>query len=131
MFENLNDENIELYTKKSYDSPNCIISEFEEDINRIQYIKRLLTKYLAGGELKDRLIINHLIILYNVFGVEPATRILFFKLDEEYYSSIKPFLLYLNFLPTIIKGINGKNIDTKLIQMDQEVVRCLREINKN
>jgi hypothetical protein len=131
MFENLIEENIELYAIKAYSSPNCIASEFEEDMNRIQYIKRLITKYKSGGELKDRLIVNHLIIFYNVFGVESATRILFFKMDEEYYSTIKTFLLYLNFLPNIIRGINGKNINTKLIQIDQGVAKCLRELNKN
>jgi hypothetical protein len=130
MFQDLNDNNYILYAAKEYEKPNAVMSEFEEDLNRILYIKRLLTKYYANGVLKERLILNHLIVLYNVFGIEAASRLLFFKLEEKDYEVIKPFLILLNFLPNEIKGINGKNIITSIIQLDINVVEKLREIRK-
>jgi hypothetical protein len=128
MFDDLNDNNFMLYTAKVYDKPNAVMSEFEEDINRILYIKRLLTKYDTSGVLKERLILNHLVILYNVFGVEAATRILFFKLDEKDYRILKPFLMFLNFLPKIVYGIKGENIITNDIQLDTGAIECLRNL---
>jgi hypothetical protein len=128
MFDDLNDNNFMLYAAKVYDKPNAVMSEFEEDINRILYIKRLLTKYDTSGVLKERLILNHLVILYNVFGVEAATRILFFKLDEEDYKILKPFLMFLNFLPKIVYGIRGKNIITNDIKLDTGAIECLRNL---
>jgi hypothetical protein len=128
MFENLTDDNFMIYAMKAYDTPNCVMSEFEEDLNRIPYLKRLITKYKNGGELKERLIINHLIIIYNVFGVEAANRILFYKLEESDYPVIKPFLIYLNYMPNIVRGINGSDILNSKIQMDKKVVECLRNL---
>jgi hypothetical protein len=128
MFDDLNDNNFMLYAAKVYDKPNAVMSEFEEDINRILYIKRLLTKYDTSGVLKERLILNHLVILYNVFGVEAATRILFFKLDEEDYKILKPFLMFLNFLPKIVYGIKGRNIITNDIKLDTGAIECLRNL---
>lgn len=128
MFENLNDENFMLYAVKCYSKPNAIISEFEEDLNRIQYIKRLITKYRDSGEFKGRLILNHITVIYNVFGVEGATRILFYKLDEKDYEIIKPFLVFLNFMPETIYGIRGKHIRSSNVGLDQEAVKCLREL---
>jgi hypothetical protein len=128
MFDDLNDNNFMLYAAKAYDRPNAVMSEFEEDINRILYVKRLLTKYYSSGILKERLILNHIVVLYNVFGVEAATRILFFKLEEKDYEVIKPFLLFLNFLPKIVYGIKGKNISTNEIQLDKGSIECLRNL---
>lgn len=104
------------------------MSEFEEDLNRIQYIKRLITKYNNGGDLKDRLILNHLMVIYNVFGVEAATRILFFKLDPEDYPVLKTFLVFLNFMPDVVSGVNGYNIHSSDIKLDKGTVQCLRAI---
>lgn len=126
MFQNLTDGNIMLFAAKTYDKPNAVMSEFEEDFARILYIKRLLTKYYSSGVLKDRLIMNHIVVLYNVFGIEAATRLLFFKLEDKDYEVIKPFLLFLEFLPEVVKGINGKDIYTDLIQLDKGSVECLR-----
>lgn len=126
MFDNLTNDNFFLYAAKVYDKPNAVLSEFEEDISRIVYIKRLLTKYYAYNILKDRLLMNHLVILLNVFGVEAGSRILFFKLDERDMTVIKPFLIYLNSLPQVIQGINGRDITTSEIQLDKGVVECLR-----
>lgn len=128
MFDDLNDNNFMLYAAKAYDKPNAVMSEFEEDLNRILYVKRLLTKYYSSGILKERLILNHIVVLYNVFGVEAATRILFFKLDERDYEVIKPFLIFLNFLPKVVYGIKGKNIITSEIQLDTGSIKCLRNL---
>jgi len=128
MFENLNDDNFILYAAKEYEKPNAVMSEFEEDLSRILYIKRLLTKYNTNGILKERLILNHLIILYNVFGITAASRLLFCKLEKKDYGIIKPFLLFLNFLPEIILGVKGADIITSTIQLDQNVVTKLRNL---
>jgi len=118
MIDDLNEETFLLYAMKSYDKPNCIQSEFEEDLQRIKYIKRLFKRYRASGELKERLIINHIIILSNVFGVHPTVRILFYKLDNEDYIILKTFLLFLNYMPDMVTGINGKNINSKDLTVD-------------
>jgi hypothetical protein len=128
MFDDLTDDNFMIYAMKAYTTPNCVMSEFQDDMNRIQYIKRLITKFNSGGELKERLIMNHIIIIYNVFGVEAATRIIFYKLDSTEYMIIKPFLLYLNYLPKVVRGIKGEDIITSNIPMDLRVVRCLRNM---
>jgi len=128
MFEDLNDANFLLYASKAYDKPNAVTSEFEEDLNRIQYIKRLLTKYYSTKILKERLILNHIIIFYNVFGVEPATRMMFYKLESRDLEVLKPFLIMLNFLPPIVKGVNGKDILTDIIKLDKSAVECLRNL---
>ncbi len=128
MFDDLTEDNFLLYAIKAFDSPSCVMSEFEEELNRIQYIKRLFTKYYNGSELKDRLIINHLMVLYNVFGVEAATRILFYKLEEKDYSVLKTFLVFLNFMPGRVRGIRGKDIIASDISLDVGTVRCLRKI---
>jgi len=128
MFENLTEENVVLYAAKQYHKPNMVLSELEEDYSRILYIKRLLTKYYSSGVLKDRLILNHLTVIYNVFGIECATRILFLKLEEKDHKVIAPFLLLLNFLPSKVSGINGKDYQTDEIELDEGAVKCLREI---
>jgi hypothetical protein len=128
MFENLNDENFLIYALKFYDTPNCIMSEFENDMSRIQYIKRLMTKYFMSGEIKERLLLNHIVIVCNVFGPEAATRILFYKLDETYYPLLKTFLIYLNIMPEVVRGIRGQEIISSKINLDTRVVECLRKL---
>ena len=108
MFDDLNENNFLIYAMKSYTSPHCIMSEFEGDFKRTKYLKKLFRRFKVNGELKERLILNHLILLYNVFNVESATRILFYKIDERDYDILKTFLIYLNYMPQKIKGINGK-----------------------
>lgn len=128
MANDLSDKNFLIFAAKAYDRPNCIQSEFEEDLNRIQYIKRLLTKYYSTKVLKDRLIMNHLIIFYNVFGVEAATKMLFYKLEKKDLEVVKPFLIVLNFLPERVTGINGKSVITSDIKLDKGAVECLRKL---
>ena len=127
-FVNLTDSNILLYAAKCYDKPNCIDSEFDEDYKRIRYIKRLLHRYRISGTLKERLILNHIIVLGNVFGVDACVRMLFYKIDIEDYAILKTFLLFLNYMPLIVKGINGKNIISGDIGIDVFVARTLRNI---
>ena len=91
-----------LFASKHYDNPQCSdITEFEEDLKRFQYLRKLFGRYRQDNDLKERLILNHLIIIYNVFG-PTATNMLFMKL-QEYHEYLKPFVEYLNFMPNIIK----------------------------
>ena len=90
-----------LFASKHYDNPQCSdISEFEEDLKRFQYLRKLFGRYRQDDDLKERLILNHLIIIYNVFGPE-ATNMLFMRLHE-YHEYLKPFVEYLNFMPEFI-----------------------------
>jgi hypothetical protein len=129
MIEDLNDKNVVAYMIMSYDNPQCIdMEEFEDDMKIPKYIKRLINRYTTTGELKTRLMLNHIISFYNVFGNEPATRILFLKMDEEDYPILKTFLTYLNRMPNIIEMIRGKVIyDSDILVLD-EVVENLREL---
>jgi hypothetical protein len=113
MFDDLNEDNFMLYAAKAYTSPHCIMSEFEGDIKRTKYLKRLFRRYKVTKSLKERLILNHIILLNNVFGREHTARILFYKIDERDYDILKTFLAYLNIMPDVIYGIKGKNIYTQ------------------
>lgn len=128
MVENLSDENFLLYAMKAYDKPNAIVSEFEEDLKRIKYVKRLIKRYRVTGELKERLILNHIIILSNVFGVDATVRMLFFKLDDSDYIVLKTFLLFLNFMPRHINGIRDKYINSADLGVDLFVGKRLKEL---
>lgn len=128
MINDLNENNFLLYAMKAYDKPNAIISEFEEDLKRIKYIKRLIRRYRVTGELKERLILNHIIILSNVFGVEATVRMLFYKLDTTDYAILKTFLLFLNYMPRHINGIKGKYINSADLGIDIIVGRRLKEL---
>lgn len=127
MFEDLNDDNVDLYAAKSYQSPQAVSSEFQEDYQRVLYIKKLLTKYFSSGVLKERLILNHLIIFYNVFGVEAATRMVFLKFSSDELEVIAPFLLVLSVLPKTVSGIKGVDVTTDTINLNTEVIKALRE----
>jgi hypothetical protein len=129
MNEKLNNENFLIYCAKYYDNPQChSTEEFLEDLKRIKYIKKLITKYIETGELKDRLIMNHLIVLYNVFGVDHLSRILYLKMNKQ-FKYIKPFLIFLQVLPEKIYNVgNEMIIDTNLIPMDDLIVFKLRTI---
>jgi len=128
MNDDLNENNFIIYAMKCYASPNCIMSEFEDDINRTKYLKRLFRRYKVTKTLKERLILNHIILLNNVFGPEPTARILFYKIDKRDYDVLKTFLVYLNIMPEIIKGINGSNIYSTDIPMLTDILEILGEI---
>ena len=128
MIDELNDDNFLIYAMKSYNAPHCIMSEFESDIKRTKYLKRLFRRYKITSSLKERLILNHIILLNNVFGPEATARILFYKIDERDYDILKTFLSYLNIVPEMIYGIKGKNISVAEIPMDVNVAEILRKI---
>ena len=128
IFDDLNEDNFVMYAVKCYTSPSCLMSEFEGDLKRTKYLKRLFRRYKATKNIKERLILNHIILLNNVFGPEATTRILFFRIDEKDYDSLKTFLLFLNILPKTVVGIRGKNIDTDLIPVDMKIADILRKI---
>jgi hypothetical protein len=127
-FENLTDDNILLYAAKAYDKPNCIMSEFSEDMKKLNYLKRLFHRYRKRGEIKERLILNHIVILNNLFGPEATSRLLFFSTTESDYPALKTFLLFLNIMPNRIKGINGKDIISSNILIDIKVSETLRNL---
>ena len=115
----LTDDNFIIFAMKHYDNPSCKgLDEFKDDLKRFSYVKRLLKKYHAGDGLKERLIINHLIILYNLFGVQATTKMLFFKIEKKYSSKLKSFLIFLNVMP----------FDNMETVPDQTVLDSLRKI---
>ena len=106
----LNDNNFSLFAAKYYNNPNCTdILEFHDDLNRIKYVKRLLKGYSESGELKERLVLNHLITLYNVFDPQACTKMLVFKLPE-HLQVLKSFLTYLNVWQDRISEIGHDNL---------------------
>tara|TARA_Y100000114_G_C11682238_1_gene289167 strand:- start:456 stop:818 length:363 start_codon:yes stop_codon:yes gene_type:complete len=100
MFENLSNENIVMFALKHYDNPQCEgEKEFHDDMKRFKYIKRLLRKYKDHGVLKERLILNHIIVLNNVFGPDACSTLLLFKIEQEHWPQVKSFLSFLGMLP--------------------------------
>ena len=127
-FDDLSNENILIYAMKVYDKPNCIMSEFKEDMKRFNYLKRLFFRHRKTGEVKERLILNHLVVLCNVFGPEPATRLLFYKMAKEDYPSLKTYLVFLSCMPDVVRSIKGKDILSSEIPVDTSVANVLRTI---
>lgn len=128
--DQLDETNFLLYAAKHYDNPSCFDTlEFYEDLNRFKYIKRLLSRYDETGDLKERLILNHIIILYNLFGIPATTKMLFFKL-KEYHHYLIPFLSLLNFLPERVVGIGIENriININEIIPDAKIEAVLKDI---
>ena len=127
--ETLTDANFLIYCAKHYTNPQCqSTEEFYEDLKHIKYIKKLLTRYIERGDLKERLILNHVMILNNLFGARHLPRILYLKLEPQYHC-VKPFLVLLNIMPDIIYNVNGDvKIECDNIHMDEKIVRELRKI---
>lgn len=126
--EQLNDDTVLLYAIKAYDKLNYVKSEFEEDYKTFRYVKRLLQRYRATGELRENLVLNHLNLIYNLFGVDAGTRLLFYKMDEADYTSLKTFLVYLNVMPEVVHGIRGNDIRSSQIPIDMNVANILRNL---
>ena len=121
IFNELNDDNFLLFAIRYYENPQAVTKEdFEKDLNHFKYIKRLLKRYKKSGELKTHLILNHFIILYNIFG-EATTPMLFFKIEQELWSSVKSFIIFLNRLPEYPQS------SIHNIQVD---INCLKELYK-
>ena len=103
-FKELNDDNYLLFAIKYYENPHAVTREdFEEDLKKIKYVKRLLRRYVNNNTLKTHLILNHLTVLFNVFG-DAAVPLLFFNLEKDLWSSIKSFLVFLHKLPEFPKS---------------------------
>jgi hypothetical protein len=125
----LTDDTFLMYAIKHYDNPGCSgLAEFQDDLKRLRYVKRLLGRYHVGGELKDRLIVNHLVILYNVFGVEAATRLLFFRMPKTLWPYLKTFLVFLNYMPVYVIVSPGVRIPESEISLDAKIIGKLRNI---
>jgi hypothetical protein len=129
--ENLTEENFLLQCAKHYKNTQCqSTEEFLSDLQHVKYIKKLLTRYNLKKTIDERLILNHLIILNNIFGPTFLTKIIFLKMLPQ-ISQIKPFLVYLNLLPDTIENVNGKDHNALTYEMDWYIVERLRVLDKN
>jgi hypothetical protein len=125
----LNDDNFMLYAAKKYDQPHIATAEFLEELQRLKYVKRLLRKYRATGDLRERLLLNHVIVLGNIFGPDGACNMLLFKVDDEDRPALKTVLLYLNFWPKQLPyTFNGESIHHDGIPIDMNLANKLRAI---
>lgn len=120
LFEHLDEDNFILYAAKSYDNPQCTsIEEFHDDLNRFKYLKRLLKRYVEHDDLQYRLILNHIIVIYNVFGIKAANKMIKYKLEDDLLPAVKTFLVYLHYLP---------EDDMINVPLDPTIVDTLRKI---
>jgi len=120
LFDNITDDNILIYAAKHYYKPNVIdAEEFYDDLKRFMYLKRLFNRYNNTGELSERLILNHLIVIFNVFDIKPSLRMLEYHMDEKYWPALKPFLIFLRHI---------RNDQYTEIEMDKKVIERLRGI---
>lgn len=125
LMEKLNENNFILYCMHNYDNPQChSIEEFEEDLKRFLYLRKLLSRYKRNGELKERLILNHIIVLYNVFG-EATLNLLLYKVEEELWDSLVTFLVYLDRMPEEVTTYSLRLSD---IVLDENIISALRKI---
>jgi hypothetical protein len=129
MIDVVNEDNFVVYAAKHYDNPQCYdTEEFLDDLKRFKYIKRLFNRFEITGDLKERLILNHIMVLYNLFGDE-ATVLLFVKL-RGYYTFLKPFLVLINRMPDKVYGVITRDnvVYNSDIAMDPRIVEALRNI---
>lgn len=120
IFDELNARNFKLFASNNYNNPECEdVEEFKQDLNRFKYLKRLLRRYETTGDLQERLILNHIIVIYNVFGIEAANKMMWFKIEPEHWSYLKTFLVYLHYIP------EEEKVE---IPLDEKIVEVLREL---
>ena len=120
MYERITSENVIMYAIKHYDNPQCEgEKEFQDDLKRFKYIKRLLRKYYDTSILKERLLLNHIIVLRNVFGPEACATLLIHKIQHEHLSALKAFCIYLNIM---------REDELKIIETDSFVLKKLEEL---
>jgi len=125
MNEKLNEANFLIYAMHHYDNTQCYsLVEFEDDLKKFLYLKKLISRYKNNGDLKERLILNHIIVLYNLFG-EATTKMLFYKVDEECWDILVTFLVYLNLMP---EHIVDYGITLSEVVLDERVISTLRKI---
>ena len=128
-FDDLTEESFLMFAMLEYNNMQCTdIEEFYDDLKKIKYIKRLFNIYKNDGQLKERLILNHLITWYNVFPTQAGTRILFYKIEEHFWPMLKTFLIFLERMPDKIESIRGKTILSPEIKLDEGIVTRLRTI---
>ena len=124
-FSELTNGNYMMFALLHYDNPHCVdIKEYFEDVRKLKYIKRLFNRYKEDGVMKERLILNHLISFYNVFENEAATRLLFFRVGQEYYSLLKTFLIFLNRMPDCV----NETLYSSDIPLDENIIKILRNL---
>jgi hypothetical protein len=129
MIIELTEDNFTMYAIKHYDNPSCKgMDEFLNDLKRFKYIKRLLRKHNVGKELKERLILNHIIVLGNLFGIEATTKMLFYKLEEKFWPQVKTFLVFLNYMPLKVIVSPGIEILDKDISIDETILENLKRL---
>jgi len=128
---NLTPETVMIYAVKAYDKPAYVRSELADDMKHFSYLRRLFRRYTQYGELRERLILNHLIIVYNLFGVPAATRLLFYHIRPDDYRILKTFLSFLNYMPVAVHGIQGKTILSNDIELDNTIIEALKKIKVN
>ena len=120
MYEKITSDNVNMFAIKYYDNPQCEgEKEFYDDMKKFKYIKRLLRKYNDSGVLRERLVLNHIIVLNNLFGPEACVTLLLFKTQREYWDTLKSFLLYLNII---------REDELKEVQENKEVLEVLRKL---
>lgn len=120
LFNELDDGNFLLFAARNYYKPNVIdAEEFYEDLKRFKYLKRLIHRYEETGILSERLVLNHIIIIFNTFGIAPSLKMLEFKFEQHYWPVLKPFLIFLRYI---------RNDQYTNIQMDKKVIEKLRKI---
>jgi len=123
--EKLTEANFLVYAMHHYDNPQChSLQEFEEDLKKILYLKKLLSRYKNNGELTERLILNHIIVLYNIFG-DATTKMLFFKIEESCWDALVTFLVYLDRMP---ESIPEYGIVLSDIRLDEYIIANLRNL---
>lgn len=127
--ETLTEDNFLMFAMKHYDNPSCLdVKEFNNDLKKVKYIKRLIQKFKSLGVSKERVILNNIIILCNIFGVEATTKILFFKIEREHWPELKTFLEFLKCMPDRISGLSGGDIISSDIPLNMDIVSSLRKL---
>jgi hypothetical protein len=120
IFEVLNEDNFLLYASRNYNSNKCIdLNEFYDDLNRFKHINKLLTRYDVNNDLQERLLLNHTIVLFNVFGIDAASKMIWYRIKEQHWPVIKTLLIYLNYI---------KENDKVEVPLDMILIEKLRQI---
>ena len=129
-FDTLTFKNSLFYAARCYDNPQCLDEEeFIEDYKRLKYVKRLCRRYTTTGRISERLMLNHLVLLHNVFGTGPTARMLFLKCnDERMWRVLKAFLTYMDVLPEVVTGIDGEDIYMESVPLDEKLLEKLRAL---
>jgi len=120
LFDELTSKNFELYAARHYRNNQCLdIKDFYEDMSRFSYVLRLLRKYKDTNEINTRLVLNHIITIYNVYEISAANKMMFFKIDDDLHSVLKTFLIFLNYLPESQQG--NTKVDLQIAKELQEI----------